>query len=620
MPERDNRLYCEVLGALAARRGPVDIELGWSRQQAVLAVLLTRMNQPVPVEALVEAVWADSPPQGARNTVQTNISRLRRALRPAGATHDRDSVVLRTDAGYLLRGAPDQLDALVFEQELDAAQEHQRAGRLAAATESVTSALGRWRGEPFSGLDSPYLHAHRLRLRESRLLAQELSAALSLDRGEHRSVVAELTALVTRNPLRERLRELLMLALYRSGRQAEALGVFQEARTALADQLGIDPGPALRGLHQRILTRDPELSAPPRRACPPVVITPAVAVEQLPADPLSFTGRDAELRRLTGSAAEAEIHVLDGMPGIGKTTLAVRAARLLAPDYPDGTIFLRLNAFATGQEPLSAHAALGGLLDAAGLPAAAMPDTEHGRAALWRESLRDKRMLLVLDDAAGHEQVRPLLPGPGRCQVLITSRRRLSALEGVRSLELNPLPLEQAARLFQHLTGPREQPADPAATRQLVSLCGGLPLAITLLAGRVRHHPRWTDRYLADLLASARTRLSELHAENVTLTAAFDRSYRGLPAEGRRLFRCLGLSAGVEVDLPTTSVLAGLTAAETRHGLERLYDNHLLTESAPGRYLLHDLVKEYARTLAELEDPTLEAEFHRSPGLTQRAG
>ncbi|MCO1574678.1 NB-ARC domain-containing protein [Crossiella sp. SN42] len=605
MLKHDDRLYCEVLGALAARRGPVRIELGWARQQAVLAVLLTRMNQPVPVEALIEAVWADNPPQGARNTVQTNISRLRRALRPAGATDDRDAVVVRTEAGYLLRGEPDQLDALVFEQEVAAAQEHQRAGQWRAAAESVGSALRRWRGEPFSGLDSPYLHAHRLRLRECHLLAQELSAALALDRGEHRTAVAELTALVTRHPLRERLRELLMLALYRSGRQAEALGVFQDARVVLAEQLGIDPGPAMRGLHQRILTRDPELSAPPRLAGPPVVLAPAVTVEQLPADPLSCTGREEELRRLTEPSAAVVVHVVDGMPGIGKTTLAVRAANLLAADYPDGRIFLRLNAFAAAQPPLPPYQALAALLLAVGVPAAALPETEHARAALWRERLRDKRLLLILDDAAGHEQVRPLLPGPGRCRVLITSRRRLSALEGVRSLELNPLPLEQAARLFQRLAGPREQPVDPAAVNELVALCGGLPLAITLLAGRLRHHPRWTERYLVDLLSSARTRLSELHAENRTLTAAFELSYQGLPVETQRLFRCLGLCSGVEVDPPHTAALAGLTAAAARRGLELLYDNHLLTESAPGRYVLHELVKEYAATLAELEDPTL---------------
>lgn len=254
MPQEYERLHYGVLGAVTARCGDAPLDLGWARPQAVLAVLLTRLNQPVPVAALIEAVWADCPPQGARNTVQTNISRLRRALRQGGG----DSAVQRTTAGYVLRGRPEQLDAVVFERELAAAHEHQRAGRSAEAITAVSSALRCWRGEPFSGLDVPYLRAQRRRLQESRLLAQELWAALLLDRGEPGAVVAELAALVTANPLRERLRELLMLALCRAGRRAEALGVYREACAALAEQAGLDPGPRLRELHHRILTADPD--------------------------------------------------------------------------------------------------------------------------------------------------------------------------------------------------------------------------------------------------------------------------------------------------------------------------------------------------------------------------
>ncbi|MCO1575632.1 winged helix-turn-helix domain-containing protein, partial [Crossiella sp. SN42] len=570
------------------------IELGWSRQQAVLAVLLTHINQPISVDALIEAVWADSAPQGARNTVQTNISRLRRILRPTGAGEE---VVVRTEAGYLLRGTPEQLDVLVFQRELRVAQEHQGAGRSDQAATAVDAALRCWRGEPFSGLESPFLQAQRLRLQELRLQAQELWAALSLERGDHQAVVAELTALAAHNPLRERLRELLMMALFRSGRQAEALEVFHDTQTTLSEALGIDPGQALRAIHRRILAEDLVLASAPRQFDPLVTTTPPAAPEPLPADVPAFTGRDAELRRLTepGAQQAAEVHVIDGMPGIGKTALAVHAAHRLAPDYPDGRFFLRLNAFADGEAPLHPREALAGLLSAVGVPAESIPAGLPARSALWRNVSRGRRILLLLDDAADHEQIRPLLPGPGRSRVLITSRRRLTALENLCTTELGPLSRGEAGLLLQRLLGQRAQ-ADPASVCDLMSLCGRLPLAITLLAGRLRHHPQWTIRYLADLLASSPARLGELRAENRTLTAAFEMSYRELPTEHQPLFRCLGLIPGNEIDAATAAALTGLPPDSARRALEQLYDNHLLSECAPGRYVLHDLVKEYAMT------------------------
>ncbi|WHT16252.1 BTAD domain-containing putative transcriptional regulator [Crossiella sp. CA-258035] len=612
MGPQQHELSFGVLGPVAAWRGAHQIDLGWPRQQAVLAVLLLELNRPVPVCALIDAVWGEAPPQGVRNTVQTNISRLRRALR-ADPSADRDDLVVRTDAGYLLRAEASQVDALAFEQELAAAREHRRAGNLAAATTSVESALRRWRGDPCSGLEGSYLHTRRLRLAECRLTAQELWAELLLARGEPAAVVAELTALVSAHPLRERPRELLMLALCRSGRRAEALSAYQDARTTLADRLGIDPGTGLRELYQRILAEDPE--PPPAPAAIKVAPAPRPAVPvapaQLPAAVRAFTGRDAELSQLILAASgaadpdrqDSEIIAIDGMPGVGKTALAVHAARAVAEHFPDGQIYLRLGAFSADRPPVAPEDALADLLRAVGVPGAEIPDGLPARAARWQASLRGKRMLLVLDDATGHEQLRPLLPGPGRCLVLITSRRRLTALEGLRTLELHPLPAEEARALFLRLAGRPEQEPDPVALAELTALCGRLPLAITLLAGRLRHRPRWTLRYLVDLLASSRMTLGELHAENVTLTAAFELSYRNLTEGQQRLFRSLALLPGNEIEVHATAALAGLEVPETRHELEQLYDDHLLTESEPGRYLLHDLVKEYALTLAEQDDP-----------------
>ncbi|MGO1052945.1 BTAD domain-containing putative transcriptional regulator [Crossiella sp. CA198] len=608
-------LYFGVLGPVAAWRGEHRIDLGWTRQQAVLAVLLLEVNRPVPVSALIDAVWGEAPPQGVRNTVQTNISRLRRALREDPAA-DRDGLVQRTDAGYLLRADPSQVDLVAFEQELDAARAHRRAGDLTAAAGAVESALRRWRGDPFTGLDSPYLHTQRLRLAECRLAARELWAELLLGRGEHQPVVAELTGLVSAHPLRERLRELLMLALCRAGRQAEALAAYQDARTTLADRLGTDPGPRLRELYQRILAADPEPCPPPAArvlagaATRPPAPPPAAVPAQLPAAVPAFTGRATELRQLHAAAAAAadphrqdcEIVAIDGMPGVGKTALAVHAARAVAGQFPDGQIWLRLGAFATDQPPMDPRAALAELLHAVGVPGAEIPECLQARAALWRACVRERRLLLVFDDATGHEQLRPLLPGQGRCLVLITSRRRLTALEGPCTLELDPLPAADADTLFLRLAG-REQDPDPAALAELTARCGRLPLAITLLAGRLRHRPRWTLRYLLDLLASSCTMLGELCAENVTLTAAFELSYRGLNPVQQRLFRSLALFPGTEIEVPAIAAMAGQDPRDIRRELEQLYDNHLLTESAPGRYAQHDLVREYARTLAEADGP-----------------
>ncbi|MBB4679536.1 AfsR/SARP family transcriptional regulator [Crossiella cryophila] len=607
-------LYFGVLGPVAAWRGEHRIDLGWTRQQAVLAVLLLELNRPVPVSTLIDAVWGEAPPQGVRNTVQTNISRLRRALREDPAA-DRDGLVQRTDAGYLLRADPAQVDLVAFEQELEAARAYRRAGDLSAAATAVESALRRWRGDPFTGLDSPYLHTQRLRLAECRLAARELWAELLLGRGEHQPVVAELTGLVSAHPLRERLRELLMLALCRAGRQAEALAAYQDARITLADRLGVDPGPRLRELHQRILAADPEPCPPPARvvtgtATRPPAAPPSAIPAQLPAALPAFTGRGAELRQLHAAAAVAAdpdrpdsvIVAIDGMPGVGKTALAVHAARAVAEQFPDGQIWLRLGAFATDRPPMDPHEALAELLPAVGVPGPEIPECLQARAALWRACLRERRILLVFDDATGHDQLRPLLPGPGHCLVLITSRRRLTALEGPCTLELHPLPAADADTLFLRLAG-REQESDPATLAELTARCGRLPLAITLLAGRLRHRPRWTLRYLLDLLSSSCTMLGELHAENITLTAAFELSYRGLSTGQQRLFRTLALFPGTEIEIPATAALAGQDPRDTRRELEQLYDNHLLTESAPGRYLLHDLVREYARGLAEAEDP-----------------
>jgi tetratricopeptide (TPR) repeat protein/transcriptional regulator with XRE-family HTH domain len=336
----------------------------------------------------------------------------------------------------------------------------------------------------------------------------------------------------------------------------------------------------------------------------------AAAPRTLQRDIASFTGRDAELEQLMAGLADAAagggvvgICAIGGMAGIGKTTLAVHAAHQLAEHFPDGQVFLPLHAHTPGQRPVDPAAALASLLLAAGVAAQAIPPGLDARAACWRACLAGKRILLVLDDAAGHEQVRPLLPGAAGCLVLITSRRRLAALDDAAVISLDTLPPDEAAELLARLAGRPDLGAGEAAAGEITRLCGYLPLAIGMLARQLRHHPAWTAAGLAAELATARDRLDLMQAENLSVTAAFDLSYRDLTGRQRRLFRRLGLHPGPDIDARAAAALDSLSLQAARRQLAALYDQHLITEPAPGRYRLHDLLRQHARALASADDP-----------------
>ena len=337
----------------------------------------------------------------------------------------------------------------------------------------------------------------------------------------------------------------------------------------------------------------------------------AAASRTLPRDIAAFTGRAGELERLTAGLAGAApgggvvgICAIGGMAGIGKTTLAVHAAHRLAGRFPDGQLFLPLHGHTPGQRPVDPADALASLLLAAGVAAQAIPAGLDARAGCWRDHLAGKKILLVLDDAAGHEQVGPLLPGTAGCLVLVTSRRRLAALEDAAVLSLDTLPPAEAAVLLARLAGrPDLGPAD-AGVGEITRLCGYLPLAIGMLGRQLAHHPSWTPAGLAaDLAAAAVGRLELMAAENLSVAAAFDLSYRDLTAGQRRLFRRLGLHPGPDIDAYAAAALAGTSLAAARRGLEALYGQHLITEPARGRYRLHDLLREHARALAAADDP-----------------
>ncbi|GAB3902731.1 BTAD domain-containing putative transcriptional regulator [Kibdelosporangium lantanae] len=550
-----------VLGEIEARRDGELVDLGHARQRCVLAVLLVEANHPVHVDQLVDRVWGERVPNSARESLYSYLSRLRQALT--------DATIVRRSGGYVLNVDPDSVDLHRFLRMVDQARETGDAALF-------DDALRLWDGEPFAGLNTPWLQTQRESLEQKRLAAELDRNDLELSQGVGR--VAELTARYEQFPLDERLTGQLMLALQRAGRQSRALAVYDQTRRALADQLGIDPSPELTALRQQILTN----SAIPS------------ARSDLPRDANQFTGRTLELRCLAEQMA-GSVAAIDGMAGVGKTALVVRLAHQLVPRYPDGQIFLDLHAYTPGSSPLRPAAALDKLLRAVGVTA--MPDDMEERAALWRTKIAGQRLLIVLDNAAETAQVRPLLPGTADCLVLVTSRQRLTGLDGAFVLSLDVLSPAEAEELFRRVIGTGRM--DNAAVQEVLQLCGYLPLAIRLAAARLQHRPTWTVEHLARRLRDQRP-LAELQAEDRSVGAAFSLSYQQLDYSHRRMFRLLGRVPGPDFDVHAAAALAATSLGEADRLLEGLLDAHLVQQPAADRYRLHDLLHAYA---ADLEDP-----------------
>jgi len=559
-----------VLGPVVVGDGGQRVALGGPQPEKVLAALVLADGRVVPVSELVDVLWDTDPPPTAVHQVHKIIAALRR--RVPGR--------IETDGpGYRLGLGGSTVDAAAF-------------ARLAAepTIPSLTAALALWRGPALAGVDSRVLRARAVTLDEQRLTATERLVGLRLAAGEAAAVVPELAALVSAHPLRETLRGQQMVALYRCGRQAEALAVYAQTRALLAEELGVEPGPELARVHQQVLHADPALDPAPARA-------PCT----LPYDLPDFAGRAADLGRLRATADAVVITAIDGMAGIGKTALAVHAAYRLAPRYPDGQFFCDLHAHTPGARPVESELALERLLRMLGVPPESIPDGLDERAARWRAELAGRRVLVVLDNAASAAQVRPLLPGSPSCLALITSRRRLGVVEGATVLSLDVLPPAEATALFAAVAGADRAAAEPAATAEVVERCGRLPLAIRIAATRLAHRPQWTVAALAGRLRAGTDRLAELTLEDRGVGSAFALSYGQLEPAQQRMFGLLGLHPGAAFDSWSAAALADCPPAEAATALESLVDAHLL-QPAPGcgdsRYTFHDLIREYARRLA----------------------
>lgn len=601
--------------------GPVELwidgrrrDLGTAKERRVLAALLLSPRRAVPAESLVRRVWDDDPPPKARQSLYSYITRLRHRLEGL------EGVALASRQGnYALEVEDEAVDLHRFRLLRDQARAIAGSGDDEYALEHYREAAALWRGPPLADLSGDWVDRTRKGLEEELLAAAFERLDIELRRGNHADAVGELADLADRYPFDERAVERLMVALFRSGRQAEALETYRRTRGLLADELGTDLGHGLQDLHQRILRNDPDLLRPPgaRLAAddgPP---------NNLPYDVHAFTGRAEELREALRavpspageggpprSGSAATVITVDGMPGVGKTAFAVRLAHLLSGRFADGQIFVSLRASDAGREPLDPASALDTLLRVAGVPAARIPRGADERAALWRSRLAGGNAILVLDDAAGHDQVRPLLPAAAGCLVIVTSRRRLAGLHDAHPLSLEVLPPDDAAELFTSVAG-SDRALAPSDVAAVVERCGFLPLAVRIAASRLRHRRSWSVADLLGRLTPDDRRLEELRVEGSEITGVFEASYRALPSHLRRAFRLLGLHPGPHVGAHAAAAVLGVPVRESERILDELLDRHLIAEPERGRYRFHDLVREYARRLAHEED---------GPGERREAG
>jgi DNA-binding SARP family transcriptional activator len=591
----------QLLGPLRVGRAGSDIPIGASKIRVLLAALLLDANSVVPTDRLIEVLWGERPPASATASLHNHLRRLR------GLLGDEDGKRIRAVApGFLILVEPGELDTDRFTDLCAAGRAAGQAGQWAKASTDLAAALSLWRGTPLADLPELFgRDARILQLLEARLQALEARIEADLELGRHCGLIEELRTLAVEHPVREVFHQQLMLALYRADRPAEALGAFRALRHTLVDGLGVEPSPHLRELRRRIQEADPGLAAPARPG-------PVGPRSQLPAGTRVFTGREQELDRLIGYARQAPegnaagmvvISAIDGMAGIGKTTLAVHAAHRVREDFPDGQLFLDLHGHSTGLEPLTAGDALDWFLRSLGVPPQAVPQDLAERAAFYRDRLEGTRTLIVLDNASSTAQIRPLLPDTPGCLVLVTSRRRLVGLDDAHPLTLDVLSEADAVALLHKVAGPGRIPAHQSAILELLALCGYVPLAIRIIGARLRYRSTLRIEDLVSRLRDDNARLDHLQDEDRSLTAVFESSYTALPVAEQRLFRLLGLVPGLNVDAYAAASLAGTDHRTAERLLESLLDHNLLTQHTPERYRFHDLIRVYARTLTDQDPP-----------------
>ncbi|MEU3651128.1 BTAD domain-containing putative transcriptional regulator [Lentzea sp. NPDC034063] len=583
------------------------MEVGHTRQRCVFAVLAVDINRVVTVEQLLERVWPEDLPHRVRQVLQNYLSRLRLLLSPEGIG------IERRPNGYVLLADPDVVDLHRFRRLVVRARRADDVQALGL----FDQALAFWQGEPFTGLDTPWLAAVRTGLERERIAAQLDRIDVALRCGRHTEVLTDLFALAEQEEVDERVAAQFMLALHRAGRTTAALTHYRQLRARLIEQCGTEPGTALQDLHQRILDTDSSLTPPST-----MQETPAKAEDpaprQLPAPPRWFTGRVSELARLdqaltaepdeahllseagsrTRTAATVVISAIGGAGGIGKTWLALAWAHQHAERFPDGQLFVDLHGFSPTQEPMAPAVAMRGFLDALGVDPSRIPADLDAQAALYRSVLNGKRMFLMLDNAATAEQVIPLVPGSPTCTVLVTSRTKLASLidrHGVRHLQLDVLARAEARALLTRRIGADRVAAEPHVVDELIDLCGGYPLALSITARDVAVRPAIPlTEVAAELRELGLAMLDHDTDPAASLPAVLSWSMRRLTDEHRTVFGLLGITPGPDITFPAAAALTGLSPVRARKALSALEQTSLLDLRPGGRYAMHDLVRAYA--------------------------
>jgi DNA-binding SARP family transcriptional activator len=642
-----------ILGPLEIQSADGPVEIKGVKRSGLLAALLMHPGHVVSTDRLVDTLWEESPPRSATSNIRTYVADLRAAL---GRTAKGDLRIAGHTSGYLIRVEPAELDWLVFERLADLGEAATRAGDTERAARSLERAASLWRGRPLGGIELGSWARARITALEDRhwaVLSSLVDAQLQLGRCE--DALVRLRRMVAERPLCERARAQLMVGLDLVGRKAEALAVFARGRKLLACELGLEPGPELREVQSRILAgrRLPSWNAgrPDPRGGPGAATPSAEARPRcLPAAVADFVGREQLIRGLIelvgapdpGGRTGTAVAVVSGPPGAGKTAAILRAAHRLAPRFPDGQLYETLGG--ATDRPRPPEDVLADFLRALGVATRDIPAGAGSRASLFRSMLADRRMLIVLDDAADAAQIRPLLPGAGACGTLVSSRTRPAMLEGAHLVSLGALGDEDATALLSAVAGSDRVEREPDHARRIVRACSGSPLALRIAGARLAARPDRPLAVLAGRLADPSRRLDELAIGELSVRASFESGYRRLSPEARRAFRLLGRLRPAPLRASTVELLVGGPDGEPDRVVEDLLRAHLLTPVSAGEsrvdgmdglsgmdglggmdgagvfdgephYRVDELLHLYARERAEAEEPPERSfEVVRPPG------
>lgn len=601
--ETASSLRFAILGPIRAWHNDTELDLGSPQQRAILAILLLSQGRQVPRDVLIDAIWGDDPPRSAAGTIRTYISRLRRCLDPVTA-HGAIELLKTVGDGYTIATEAITVDAEQFSRLLQQAQLARDSGDFRLAVSQLGAALGLWRGMPLAGIPGPYADTQRARLLELRLDVTEDRLSMDIDSGGHLAVIAELRTLLTEHPLREKLSELIMHALYRAGRQADALAVFDGVRRLLRDELGIDPGPGLRAMHERILRMDDSLILPAGGGrIEPDTDSLAGPPAQLPPAHADWTGRADTLDAIVAALSDGPavpVVAITGMPGIGKTALAVQAAHAARAAFPGGQLYAQLgNADGSPADPCAVLAQLCGTLEEFFPPG--LPDGDRA----------GRRMLVVLDGARDTAQARPLLDALRGCAVIVTTQRRMIDLPGARWFEVDPLPPAESMRLLERLIGRERVAADHAGAEWVAAMCAGQPIALRTAAARLVARPAWKITAMARQLAEELSQPVITHADCYQVEAPFALAYQQLTEEQAFVFRLAAMSDSPEITVGVVAALTGMAEHQAFAVLESLADVHLIQADVFGSYRYDPLVKLFAlRKALEEDGPRICAATH----------